>query len=127
MRTSPYDLISRAVAKARLATAQGVGVEVIFTHRGQDPDRLYVQPGEAGIEWDQQNGVVTEVRTQIFYCPIQRGFSNRCGDAEPVTIGDTIEWHDKVYAIKGVTMDPYKSIYTLNTVEHKRLTAGAGR
>ena len=124
---SAYDMISSAVSEGTLAACKGVGVPVQFSHRGQEARRLYVQPLEAGLEPEARNGVVTELRTQQFRVPIQRHFRRSESDVEPFTPGDTLVWQGKTYSCRSGTMDPYKAVYILDTVEHKRLSSGVGK
>lgn len=122
-----YEQISKAMSKGSLAASISVGIRADFCHRGASAVTLRVQPGEAGIIQDIKNGQITEHRTQMFRVPIQANFALSTTDAEPVTLGDTLTWREKVYSVTDASMDPYKSVYLVSTIECKRLAEGIGR
>ena len=113
-------------AKALLATAKKLGVQVSLTHRTEDAVTLWAHTtGGEQLGELEENGAVVQVRQRTFVIPEQTGFTPATDNEEVVIQGDSIEYLSRKYRVVDVQKSSYSNVYECTCIQEKALSWGS--
>ena len=115
-----------ALARARLAVQQAIGISIVFSHRGGTNYTLAAKVQSSKCELVQEGGVTTEVRVlTLLIATGQTGFVASTNDVEPIIPGDKITYQGRTwFAADPIGKDKFGTQYLVRFVERKRLASG---